>query len=176
MMVLNMRDKKVRLGLGASLLVMTLVLFVSAWIYSGAKSEQPVSSQGLEKEIVSKLDEKKAQKGFFAQYRMERESLRGLQREMLTQILNDSAADKTVRQAASIRLTQIGEEMEKEMKMESLIKSKGYEDCVVIPQNDALTVVISASHLSSEQENDVRQVVGKTKTPGGKVMITLIEP
>lgn len=176
MMVVNIKDKKVRLGMGVSLLVVVLVLAMSVWISSSKDEQQPAVKQSLEQEVADKLDDKQVRKAFFAEYRLERESLRGWQKAMLSQIINDSTADNNMRQAASLRLTQIGEEMEKEMKMESLIKSRGYADCVVIPQNDAVTVVISASQLSSQQENEVRQVVEKTKTPGGKVLITLIEP
>jgi hypothetical protein len=65
--------------------------------------------------------------------------------------------------------------MEREMKAENLIKSKGYSDCVVIFQDDATNVVISATQLSSEQEADIRQTIGKTKN-SSKLLLTLIEP
>ncbi len=178
MMVLNMRNKQVWLGAAVSLAVIALVWIAWVFVFStDSKSSQPASSQSnLQQDDQKPTAERAGQQGFFAEYRMERESLRGMQMEMLGQIINDSSAEKNSKQAASIRLTQIGEDMEKEMKMESLIKSKGFSDCVVIPQSDVVTVVVSASKLNTQQENDIRQVVGKAKNQSSKILITLIEP
>lgn len=176
-MVVNLTNKRLWAGGAAVILFIILVWAISSRYGASISPGSSVVDQdkNLEKSIVNKLEEKRNQKGFFAEYRMERESLRGKLTEMLSRIQSDPSADKASRQAASLRLVQISEDMEKEMKAENLIKSKGYVDCVVIFQDDATTVVVSASQLNSAQEADIRQTIGKTKD-SGKLLLTLIEP
>lgn len=177
MMVFNLGNRRLW-AVGAAVLVFIIMVWaISSRFGASLTPSSSVADQNknLEKNIVSKLEEKRGQKGFFAEYRIERESMRGKLTEMLTGIANDPKAEKAARQAASLRLVQISEDMEKEMKTENLIKSKGYSDCVVIFQEDATSIVVSASQLSNEQETDIRQTIGKTKN-SGKLLLTLIEP
>ncbi|MEN6389329.1 MAG: SpoIIIAH-like family protein [Syntrophomonas sp.] len=177
MIVFNIANRRLWAAGAAVLVFIIMVWAISSRFGTSLTPSSSVADQNknLEKSIVSKLEEKRGQKGFFAEYRMERESMRGKLTEMLTGIVNDPKAEKAARQAASLRLVQISEDMEKEMKAENLIKSKGYSDCVVIFQEDATSVVVSASQLNSEQEADIRQTIGKTKN-SGKLLLTLIEP
>lgn len=109
---------------------------------------------------------------FFAEYRMDRERLRGKQVEMLREILNQSSGDKEARQAASLRLVEISTDMEREMKAENLIKSKGYQDCVVIIQPESTTVVVAADHLQLDQEQEIIALVSKvTKAREDQIVI-----
>lgn len=109
---------------------------------------------------------------FFAEYRMERERMRGKEVEMLREILNQNGSDKESRQAASLRLVEISADMEKEMKAEYLMKSKGYQDCVVIIQPENTTVVVAADHLQLDQEQEITALVSKaTKTREDQIVI-----
>jgi stage III sporulation protein AH len=109
---------------------------------------------------------------FFAEYRMERERMRGKEVEMLREIQNNSSSDKEARQAASLRLVEISTDMEREMKAENLIKSKGYQDCVVMIQPESTTVVLAAEHLQLDQEQDIKALVSRvTKTREDQIVI-----
>lgn len=176
-MVLNLTNKRIWM-VGAAIILFVIMVWAISSLYGASTSPDSsvaIQDQNLEKSIVNKLEEKRGQKGFFSEYRMERESLRGKLTEMLSRIQSDPKADKASRQAAALRLVQMSEDMEKEMNAENLIKSRGYSDCVVVFQDDATTVVISASQLSSEQEAEIRQTIGKSKNTG-KLLLTLIEP
>lgn len=178
-MVVNMRNKRlwISTGLTGLVLILALTLVRQVHIPANSISSGAATQQKLEKSIVTKLEEKQGQKGFFAEYRIERESLRDQEMEMLGRIVNDSTADRVARQAASGRLVQISEDMEKEMKVENLVKSRGFNDCVLISQANDATLVVSASRMSAEQEDDLRRLLGRPgKNGDGKVYITLIEP
>ncbi|HWP95913.1 MAG TPA: SpoIIIAH-like family protein [Syntrophomonadaceae bacterium] len=179
MMVINMRNRRFWMGAGLAVLGLILVLTIAQRTRLPAQQNAQVSGsqQKLETSIINKLEEKRGQKGFFAEYRMERESLRGQQMELLGKILNDTGTDRVAREAASARLVKITEDMEKEMKMESLVKSRGFSDCVIIDEAEATTLVVAASSLSSQQEAELRQLIGKpAKKSASKVYITRIEP
>lgn len=109
---------------------------------------------------------------FFAEYRMDRERIRGKQIEMLREIMNQSGSEREARQAASLRLVEISADMEREMKAEALIKSKGYDDCVVIIQPENTTVVVAVASLRLDQEKEIIGLVSRiTKTREDQIVI-----
>ena len=109
---------------------------------------------------------------YFAEYRMERERMRGKQVEMLRELLNQSSSDKEARQAASLRVVEISADMEREMKAENLIKAQGYEDCVIIIQPESTTVVVAVEHLQLDKEQELTSLVSKvTKSREDQIVI-----
>ncbi|MBO8159203.1 SpoIIIAH-like family protein [Thermosyntropha sp.] len=115
-----------------------------------------LNSDMADEEAISQ--EKK--NNFFAEYRLERERMRSRQMEMLKDIINNEKAEKKAREAASLRMVEITREMEKELKAENLVKSKGIEDCIVLLQSGGGTVVVEKDNLSKEEEAEIRRAVG----------------
>lgn len=120
------------------------------------------------------VKEKKAyEKGedFFAEYRLERENMRSKQIEMLKGITDNEKTEKKARDAAALRVVEITREMEKELKAESLVKSKGFDDCIVILQSGGITVVVEGDTLSEKEESDIRKAVGSIAGDNEKISI-----
>lgn len=99
---------------------------------------------------------------FFAEYRIERERNRGQQIELLREIVNNQSNQLKAREAASQRLVRISEDLEKEMKSENLVKSKGFRECVVITQPHNTTIIVQADNLEPAEEKDIAQLVSDT--------------
>ncbi len=108
--------------------------------------------------IIAKAD---TSNDFFAEYRMERERLRGKQLELLKDVITHNTHDEKAKTAASMRIVEITVDMEKEMQAESLVKSAGFSDCVVILQAQTATIVIQSEHLTIDTENELHQIVSK---------------
>lgn len=96
---------------------------------------------------------------FFAEYRVERERVRGQQIEMLREVLN-SPVMKEAQPEAALELINISAKMEKELQTEGIIKSKGFDDCVAIIQADTALIVLQSSK-PIEQEDEVMATVEK---------------
>lgn len=170
-MVVNLRKS----GL---LLIMIVFLAVSGgFILKGLEPNSPVDEQPVMNNLDSAAagqagDSSQDSDQFFAEYRMERERMRGKEVEMLRDILDQSGSDKEARQAASLRLVEISTDMEREMKAENLIKSKGYQDCVVIIQPGNTTVVVATDNLQLDQEQEIKALVSRvTKTREDQIVI-----
>lgn len=121
------------------------------------------------------VKEKKAyEKGedFFAEYRLERENMRSKQIEMLKGIMDDEKTEKKARDAAALRMVEITREMEKELKVESLVKSKGFDDCIAILQSGGITVVVEGDNLSEKEESEIRKAA--LSIAGDKEKISII--
>ncbi|KUG05020.1 stage iii sporulation protein ah [hydrocarbon metagenome] len=125
-----------------------------------ASSPAPVQ-QEADNGIEKLLSEQEAD-NYFAEYRMERERIRSKQVETLKDIINQESSTQEAKDAAALRLVKISEDIEKEMKTESLIKSRGYEDCVVIIQAETTTVVILAAALRVDQEEEIKKMVSRS--------------
>lgn len=119
--------------------------------------EQVLTTAEMELNDDSKSNEKGID--FFAEYRLERERVRGRQIEMLQKIINNQSSEKEARLAASLRLVEISEFMEKEMKIEHMVKSKGFAECVVIIQPASSTLVVHAASLRLDKEEELRKMV-----------------
>ncbi len=96
---------------------------------------------------------------FFAEYRMERERVRGKETGLLREIANNSSSDKKARDTACLKLVELAEKAEKEMQAEAMIKSQGFEDCAVIIAPKSTTVMIESSNTPIERQEEIRKAV-----------------
>lgn len=98
---------------------------------------------------------------YFQTYRSDRESTRD--QEMLYYdaiISSESSSEEAIKNAENAKLELINQ-MEQELVVEGLIKSKGFEDCVVTITNSNVNAVVKASELSS---TEVAQIVDIIQT------------
>ena len=114
--------------------------------YAGKEADlNPANSSTMPVQEVGNIESDQIiseQEGFdfFAEYRMERERMRSREVETLKEVINKEDCSQDAKDAAALRLVKISENVEKEVKTESLIKSQGFKDCVVIIQNETTTV------------------------------------
>lgn len=98
---------------------------------------------------------------YFQTYRSDRESTRD--QEMLYYdaiISSESSSEEAIKNAENAKLELINQ-MEQELVVEGLIKSKGFEDCVVTITDSNVNAVVKASELSS---TEVAQIVDIIQT------------
>jgi len=98
---------------------------------------------------------------FFVEYRMERDRVRGQQVEFYREIINNSNTSSDARQLAQNRLLVISQNMEKEMKLENLIRAKGYKDAVVFLHDQTVTAIVRAISLTEEEIAELSAVVAR---------------
>jgi len=161
-MILNF--KKAGIILAAILVAILSINFLIGGLFNGKPADNIKKSapEQVRSELdIPDLQVKQVKDNFFSEYRMERERVRGRQVEMLQEIINNQPNEKQAREAASLRLVQISEDMEKEMKTENLVKSKGFEECVVIIQPHTTTVIIQAGSLRLDKEKEIKDLVSR---------------
>jgi len=163
-MVINLRKAGI---ICAAVLVLTVSLnaLVGGCLNTSGDSssagKETVSSVDVKSSTNTEIPKSQVEHDFFSEYRLERERIRGKQIEMLREIASDPNNDKEARQAASLRLVQITEDMEKEMKVESLVKSKGFKECVVIINPHSTTVIVETDNLRLDKEEEIKRLVSQ---------------
>lgn len=109
---------------------------------------------------VSKVDDgSTTTSSYFQTYRTDRESTRD--QEMLYYdaiIASESSTEEAIKNAENAKLALI-EQMEQELVVEGLIKSKGFEDCVVTISDANVNAVVKAAELSSTQVAQIVEII-----------------
>ncbi len=163
-------------------IIIVLSIIAIAYLCKGLfanNDNQPLKNpeQPIIGDSKSALDnqQNEAQHSFFASYRIERERVRGQQIEMLQTILNDRNIEKAAREAASLQMINLSAEIDKEVKAESLIKSLGFSDCVVINHDQVTNVVIPAKQVNAQDEKNIKNMLGlNDPKKNGSLNITII--
>jgi len=96
---------------------------------------------------------------YFAQARKNREAAR----EEAIDIIKDIAADMQTNSEAADKVmekvTALTAAVEKEVKLEGLIKAKGFADCVVYLSDDTCSVVVKGKDLTAAQTLQITEIV-----------------
>lgn len=109
---------------------------------------------------------------FFATYRTDREQTRAQEMLYLEDILTASNVDEqTMAEAQAKKLSLVGA-METELSLEGLIKSKGFDDCVVTISSGNVNVVVKDEELSLDEASQILNIItSETDYKAGNVVI-----
>lgn len=91
---------------------------------------------------------------------------------LLNSVVNDENVDESVRENAYKEIVAYAKITEGEASLESVLKAKGFEDCIVYLTVDSATVVVAASELDGSQSAQIFDaVLNQTGFSGGAVRI-----
>lgn len=80
---------------------------------------------------------------------------------MIQEVLQDSRSGEAERSQAGERYLELGERMALETTLESLIRSRGFADAVVILGSESAQVILRAGELQPEQVAAVADLVSQ---------------
>lgn len=96
---------------------------------------------------------------YFKQARESREDAREEATQTVKDLLGNVKATEEQKAAATQQVIAITKAIEQESKIESLIKAKGFTDCVVYIEGDNCSIVVSADSLSVQDTAKISQTV-----------------
>ncbi len=109
---------------------------------------QPTEADGAEGELP-----------YFRQARANRESARKEALEILQDLANDVKSSQTVIDDATRKIAAVAQAVEQESKIESLVKAKGFADCVAYIEEANCNIVVQAEGLSAAQTLQITEIV-----------------
>ena len=126
-------------------------------VNTGGEDDQVQETMGSEisssegEEEVSQTEEDGEAAQTMAQARLSRQQARDSASELLNQVLEgQDATDEEVNEATG-KAAEIAENIIQESNIETLIKAKGYEDCIAIIEGDQCSVMVK---IQMAQPND----------------------
>ena len=100
-----------------------------------------------------------AQSNYFVAYRTNRQSIRDMEMRYVQTVSDNQNSDSAVKKEAEERLLEIASLMEKELKIENLIKAKGFEDVIAFVEEGSVNIVIKAEQITSAQATKILKIV-----------------
>ena len=96
---------------------------------------------------------------YFVQAKLEREQARASQKDMLTEMINNTNVDDTKKQECADNLLEIQQRIEKETAAEAMIESKGFSEAYVRIDDDTVDVVVNKSELTDTELARIMDIV-----------------
>ncbi len=112
---------------------------------------------------------------YFATVRQDRERAREEALAILKDALQDVKPDDAARQTALEAVAAEAKAVEQENAVESLVKAKGFADCVTFIEKDYCHVTVKATSLTEAQTLQIAQIVmGQTSVPAANINIMAV--
>ena len=96
---------------------------------------------------------------FFAASQIERQRARDEAIEVLQSVVDDETALESAKQQALADIAAIAANIETEANIESLIKAKGFEECVAVISGDKANIVVKSEGLKPNQLSQILEIV-----------------
>lgn len=126
---------------------------------------QPPSDQDDSTDVIEddQTDWELESKGeFFVEYRLERERVRSREQDVLQQMINNPNVTTESKVEAEKKLLKLQELMELELLVESAVKAQGFDNAILIMQEQGALVIVDASDLTSQQIMLIAQVTSQS--------------
>ena len=174
----------------AVLMLMLLVLGAAVYLNYFVASNTPltVSTNGAGEEtsttekplgesvFVSGTTAPAQEESYFDAARRNRETARQEALAILKDTLQNVKTDEVTQQEAVMAAATVAAAVEQEDAIESLIKAKGFEDCVVYIENGNAHVAVKAASLEQAQTLQILQIVtSQSAVKADAVNITAVE-
>lgn len=99
---------------------------------------------------------------FFAQARLERETARSRDVDALKEISSDENATNEVKAESYEKMMKLIDNSQMEMRIETLIKEKGFEDAIALLADDgSLDIIVKAPSLNSAQTAQLADIASR---------------
>lgn len=119
---------------------------------SATSSEAPTSSESVK--TAAKVDE------YFTEAKLSRQKARDSSVEMLQKVLTDASANDAAKKESVEQAAVIAQNIIQESNIESLIKAKGFADCVVFIQQNECSVVVRSDGLLPNEAIAIKDIIG----------------
>ena len=109
--------------------------------------------------INDTLQNDNAASDYFAQTILSRQQARDEAIEVLQSVVQNSEAMPETVEAALADIAKIAENIECESRIETLIKAKGFEECIAVVSDESATVIVKSDKLLASEVAQINEIV-----------------
>ena len=148
----------------ASVLVIGLAVYLNyRWFYDPASSlgygeNNMEDNYGDSQQVGTDAQ----QEDYFAAVSLSRSQSRDEAIEVLKLALENDDATEEAKAEATERISKIALDIQNEANIETLVKAKGFEECVAVIGEDSVSVVVSAENLQATEVAQIMSIVFET--------------
>lgn len=96
---------------------------------------------------------------YFVQARLNRENARKEALDIIKDMMNDVKATDEIKKQAADKAAAVAKAVEQESKIESLVKAKGFADCVVYIEGDDCHIVVKSQGLQPQETVQITEII-----------------
>lgn len=148
-----------------NLVIVLSVLLIGAAVYVNwaifGKTEKPDSGKDQPSGNVNVDGKTNTESNYFAASQIERQRARDEAMEVLQGVVDDAKSLDAAKEQALADITAIAATIEKESNIETLIKAKGFEECVAVINGDKANIIVKSEGLKPNQLSQILEIVYK---------------
>lgn len=154
-----------------SLIVITAVLLIGLAVYLNYRwFYDPTGSLGYgDNNMEDNFDDSAStdadadgSSDYFAAALLTRQQSRDEAIDVLTMVSGSSDADEATKAEAQAKISKIAVDIQNEANIETLVKAKGFEECVAVIGEDSVSVIVKADELQAKQTAQILAIVYET--------------
>lgn len=157
---------------GRSLIILSAVVLVGLAVYLNYRwFYDPIGSIGYGDNNMSDKKDDTAQtdgdaageeQNYFTATALTRSQSRDEALEVLKLVTESTEASEEAKADAAAEISRIAVDIQNEASIETLVKAKGYEECVAVIADGGVTVVVKAESLQASQAAQIFSIVYET--------------
>jgi stage III sporulation protein AH len=153
-----------------SLAVFLAVLLIGAAVYVNYKLfYDPVDSMGFGDNNMEDNFDSSAETGgnadaenYFTATALNRQQSRDEAIDVLKMVSESDESTEEARAEATAKISQIAVDIQNENNIETLVKAKGFEECVAVISDNAVSVIVKAENLQAAEAAQILAIVYDT--------------
>ena len=99
---------------------------------------------------------------YFAAALLSRQQSRDEAIDVLTLVVSSEDADEATKAEAQAKISAIATDIQNEANIETLVKAKGFEDCVAVIGDGTVSVIVKAETLQAKESAQILSIVYET--------------
>lgn len=103
-----------------------------------------------------------AQNDYFTSTALDRQEARDEALDVLKMVTESEESSEEAKAEAQAKISKIAVDIQNEANIETLVKAKGFEDCVAIISDNAVSVIVSADSLQAAEAAQILTIVYET--------------
>lgn len=107
-------------------------------------------------------DAAEEENNYFTSTALDRKEARDEALDVLKLVTENDEASEEAKAEAANKISQIAVDIQNEASIESLVKAKGFEECVAVISEDSVSVIVSAENLQAAQTAQILTIVYET--------------
>ena len=131
---------------------------------------QELSNNETENELVNETSSDIAQEtssssnnsdDYFTKSKLERDTMYSQMLETYENVLNSSNSLETQKQSATEEITKINNTKNSIMICENLLKTKGFDNCVIFVNDESISIIIGANELKEDEIAQIQNIISR---------------
>ena len=149
---------KKHLIIAASLVMIAGAVLLNFALYSNEDNDVGYGSSNMENNVSSVVTDK-TESDYFASTQLNRQKARDEALEVLQAVVDNSEAAGATKEQALDEISKIADAIQLEANIETLIRSKGFEQCVAVINGDNVSIIVKSNGLLANEVAQINEIV-----------------